>query len=627
MLVLKYFCLDKINSPKDIKCLNTSLLNKLACDIRSFLIEKISRTGGHLASNLGIVELTIALHYVFNSPRDKLIFDVGHQTYVHKILTGRKDKFDSLRQFNGISGFPSPDESCHDVFNVGHSSTSISAALGFCITRDLEKKNYHVISIIGDGAMTGGLAFEALNNAGKSKTNIKVILNDNQMSISENVGAISRHLDYLRTQPFYLNTKRDINNFLDKVPLGSGIKKFLERTKGSLKYFVYHNIIFEQLGFKYIGPVDGHDIDKLIKILELSKTIPGPVLIHVKTIKGKGYVKAEMSPTKFHGTEAFSIETGMAVQTKIWDSYSDVFGKTLLKLAGSNKKIIAITAAMPNGTGLSEFKTRYPNRFVDVGIAEGHAVTFAAGIAKNNFVPVVAVYSTFLQRAYDQILHDVCLQNLHVVFAIDRAGIIGADGKTHQGLFDVSFLSHIPNMTIMAPKNKFELIEMLDYAVSKFNGPIAIRYPRGAASRVLREYTRKIVLGEPEIINSGDEIALVAFGSMIEEMLSVFDLLKQNNYNPGFINARFAKPISKNFVLELSKYKYIFTAEENIKSGGFAQNLLNASRNFNIDLKNFYEFALPDEFIEHGERFEILDKYNLSANSIFDKIIKLTGRT
>ncbi len=621
MIFLSY--LEKINTPKDLKRLNVFELSKLATEIRLFLIEKISHTGGHLASNLGVVELTLALHYVFNCPIDKFIWDVGHQSYVHKILTGRKNKFDSLRQYHGMSGFPKTHESIYDCFDVGHSSTSISAALGFCISRDLNNEKYSVISIIGDGSMTGGLAYEALNNAGKKNTNIIVILNDNQMSISENVGALSKHLSDLRSQPLYLNTKEDINNMLEKIPLvGDNLKKLIGKTKGSIKYFIYPNIIFEQLGFKYIGPIDGHNIEKLIQVLSSSKKMSGPILIHVKTIKGKGYEKAENAPTKFHGTEAFDIDTGLALQTKIWDSYSDVFGKTILKLATENKKIIAITAAMPNGVGLSQFKEKYPKRVIDVGIAEEHAVTFAAGIAKNNFIPVVAIYSSFLQRAYDQILHDVCIQNLHVIFAIDRSGIVGSDGETHQGLFDISFLSHIPNMTIMAPKNKFEMISMIEFAVD-YSGPIAIRYPRGSASRILRQFNEKIILGKSEIINSGEKFVLVSFGSMADEMLEVFTKFKNENINPGFINARFAKPIDKETIVELNKYDYVFTAEENVKSGGFSQNLSASAKELNLPIKNLFAFALPDEFVEQGTRPELLLKYKMDPENIYCRIKKI----
>lgn len=612
--------LDKINLPKDLKKFNMEQLNKLATEIRFFLIEKISHTGGHLASNLGVVELTIALHYAFNCPNDKFIWDVGHQCYVHKILTGRKNNFDTLRQYHGLSGFPKSCESIYDCFDVGHSSTSISAALGFCISRDLSNEKYNVVSIIGDGSMTGGLAYEALNNAGKKNTNIIVILNDNQMSICENVGALSKHLSDLRSKPLYINTKEDINNFLEKIPLvGSNIKNFIGKTKGSIKYFIYPNIIFEQLGFKYMGPIDGHNIEKLIQVFNSAKKLSGPILIHVKTVKGKGYEKAENFPTKFHGTEAFDIDTGLALQTKIWDSYSDVFGKTILKLADENEKIIGITAAMPNGVGLTKFKEKYPKRMIDVGIAEAHAVTFAAGIAKNGFIPVVVIYSSFLQRAYDQILHDVCLQNLHVIFAIDRSGIVGSDGETHQGIFDISFLSHMPNMTILAPKNKFELIDMLEFAISH-DGPIAIRYPRGSASRVLREFNEPIIYSKCEIINSGEKFAFVFLGSMADEIYEVYKKFKSENYNPGLINARFAKPISKDIIWELQKYEYVFVAEENVYAGGFAQNLMARANEFNIVLKNIFPFAFPDEFIEQGSRPELLKQYKMDADNIYAKV-------
>jgi len=618
----KYNLLDKINSPDDLKKLDIKFLNKLAKQMRSFLITNVADTGGHLGSNLGVVELTIALHYVFNSPIDKIIWDVGHQSYIHKILTGRKNKFKSLRKFRGLSGFPKSHESEHDCFNAGHSSTSISAALGFCIARDLNQDDYKIIAIIGDGSMTGGLSYEALNNS--SKKNIIIILNDNHMSICENVGGIAKYLNELRTQPIYINTKQDINNFLNKIPVvGKNIKRLIEKAKGSIKYLIYSNTIFEQLGFNYIGPLDGHNIKKLIEVFKSAQKLSGPILIHVKTTKGKGYSCAENFPAKFHGTEAFNIKTGLPIN-KSKQSYSQVFGKAILDLASKNKKIIAITAAMTDGTGLNYLFNKYPDRVIDVGIAESHAVTFAAGIAKNNFIPVIAIYSSFLQRAYDQILHDVCMQNLHVIFAIDRAGIVGADGETHHGLFDISYLTHMPNMILMAPKNKLELINMLEFAIEKYNsGPIAIRYPRGAAQEILLEYNQEILIGHPEIISRGENLVLIFLGSMGQEILQVYDKLKANNLNPGLINARFAKPVSQDFINILREYNYIFIAEENIKSGGFAQSVINKFLELEIYKNNIFSFALPDEFVEQGTRDELLSLYKLDVQNIYEFVLKI----
>jgi 1-deoxy-D-xylulose-5-phosphate synthase len=620
--------LDKINNPNDLKSLSVNQLDDLAKEIRGFLVDRVSHTGGHLASNLGVVELTIALHYVFKSPIDKFIWDVGHQCYTHKILTGRKNNFGSLRKFKGISGFPKSCESCHDVFDVGHSSTSISAALGFCISRDLCRNIHKVIAIIGDGAMTGGLSYEALNNAGKKNTDIIVILNDNNMSICKNVGAIAKYLNNLRTQPVYLNTKQDLISILDRIPfVGNNIKQMLKKTKGSIKYLIYSCTIFEQLGFKYIGPIDGHDTKTLITVFNNIKKIKGPILIHIKTVKGKGYRQAESLPEKFHGTEAFNTKTGLTNNKKVQDTYSDVFGKIILQLAIKNKRLIAITAAMTHGTGLLSFQKRYPERVVDVGIAEAHAVTFAAGLAKNNFVPVVAVYSSFLQRSYDQILHDVCIQKLHVVFAIDRSGLVGSDGETHQGMFDISFLSHMPNMVILSPKNKFELEDMLIYATCNYKtGPIAIRYPRGKASEVFKNFSQRIVLGESETIYHGDTIVIVALGSMMLIARDVYIKLKQYKYNPTLINARFVKPLSNSLIYELRKHKFIFILEENTKIGGLAQNILNKFMELNIAIANIFSFALPDMFIEQGSREELLKQYGLDATSVFNKIINFVSK-
>ncbi|MDR1150807.1 MAG: 1-deoxy-D-xylulose-5-phosphate synthase [Clostridiales bacterium] len=582
--------LEKINSPNDIKNLSFKSLTNLSQEIREFIIESVSGTGGHLASNLGVVEITLAMHYVFDSPIDKFIFDVGHQCYTHKILTGRKNKFNTLRKKNGLSGFPKSSESKHDCFDTGHSSTSISAALGFCVARDLEKKKYNIIALIGDGALTGGLAYEGLNNAGKLNTNLIIILNDNEMSISKNTGAIAKHLNDLRTMDFYLKTKRDIKFFLNKFPGGKNLSEAIAKLKSSFKNFVYPNIIFEQLGFYYIGPVDGHDIKKLINILNNAKKILGPILIHVKTIKGKGYKPAQEYPIKFHGTTSFNKITGhldIDLNKKKIKTYSDFFGDILIKLSKKNKKIIAITAAMRDGTGLTKFSELYPERFFDVGIAESHAVTFAAGLAKNNLIPVVAIYSSFLQRSYDQILHDVCLQNLHVVFMIDRVGLSNGDGETHHGIYDISFLSHMPNITIMSPKNKFEFEDMINFAIDDFSSPIAIRYPRGKISCILKSHRKKIEHGDFEIIYDGDDLSIVSFGSTIKKAVRIYNFLKkEKKIEASLINARFAKPINLNLINYIKKYKKILLLEDNNGLGGFAQNLISKAIENNIYLRN-----------------------------------------
>jgi len=572
-----------------------------------------------LASNLGVVELTIALHYCFNSPADKIIWDVGHQSYVHKILTGRKDKFTGLRMYGGISGFPKAAESPHDIIDSGHSSTSISVALGIAAARDLKKENYSVISVIGDGSMTGGLAFEALNCAGRAKTDLIVILNDNQMSIAENVGAMSNYLNNLRTAPGYIMAKQDVKKLLRKVPIvGQKAVGAIEKTKDSLKYMLVKGTIFDEYGFNYIGPVDGHDTEQLIKVLKRVKRIKGPVLLHVYTIKGKGYPLAESQPENFHGIGPYDIESGETADARIWNTYSDVFGKTMMDLAEKNKKIVAITAAMPSGTGLSEFSKRFPERFFDVGIAEAHAVTFASGIAKNGFTPVVAVYSTFLQRAYDQILHDVCLQNLHVVFAVDRAGVVGGDGETHQGLYDLAFLSHIPNMTIASPKNRTEFTAMLKFAVN-FDGCMAIRYPRGAASDILKGFNAGIVLGKSETIQDGGDIIIIALGEMVKTALDTADKLAKDGIRVTLVNARFVKPLDMDLMDSLSGYKYIFIMESAVITGGLSAAAAAelAARNINAV---FHAFAFPDIFLHQGNPDELMREYGLDAESVYRKI-------
>ena len=506
--------LEKINQVNDIKQLNKKELEELAEEIRRFLIEKISVTGGHLASNLGVVELTMALHLSFDLPKDKIVWDVGHQSYTHKILTGRKDGFDTLRKFGGMSGFPKTKESDCDCFNTGHSSTSISAGLGLAMGRDALGEDNYVISVIGDGALTGGMAYEALNNASRMETNFIIVLNDNNMSISENVGGMSRYLSGLRTATAYTELKEGIYNSLNSIPVyGEKMVNGIRRTKNSLKQFVIPGMLFENMGITYLGPVDGHDIRQLLRVFQEAKRVKGPVLVHVLTKKGKGYAPAERHPSRFHGAEPFEVETGLPSSRKAKAGYTDIFSTVMRKMGDRDEKVVAITAAMPDGTGLKRFRNMFPQRFFDVGIAEEHAVTFAAGLAAAGLKPVVAIYSSFLQRAYDQIIHDVCIQKLPVVFAVDRAGLVGSDGETHQGIFDISYLTSIPNMTLMAPKNKWELSDMLKFAIN-FDGPIAIRYPRGEAYDGLSEFRAPVAYGKSEVLYDESEIALLAFGSI-----------------------------------------------------------------------------------------------------------------
>lgn len=615
--------LKDINKPEDIKRLDRKQLEELANEIRDFIINSVSKTGGHLASNLGVVELTLAIHYCFDSPTDKIIWDVGHQAYIHKILTGRKDKFNTLRKFNGLSGFPKSSESEHDAFETGHSSTSISAALGYAMSRDIKGEKNSVVSVIGDGSMTSGLAYEGLNNAGRSNTNIIVILNDNQMSISENVGALNKHLSDMRSAPIYIEAKQDVSNFLKKVPyVGKPIGKMIEKTKDGIKYLLVPGILFEELGFKYIGPLDGHDTTELIKVMNQAKKMSGPILLHVITKKGKGYTKAEKYPENFHGVGAFDVKTGKVLKLKDRDTYSDVFGKTILDIATTNKKIVAITAAMPSGTGLLPFQKAFPDRIFDVGIAESHAVTFAAGMAKNDFIPVFAVYSTFLQRGYDQILHDVCIQNLHVIFAIDRAGIVGDDGETHQGIFDLSYLSSMPNMTILAPKNKYELVKMLNFAVG-LKSPVAIRYPRGEASSVCKYVENQIEYAKSELIEKGKDVCIISVGSMMDISLKVSNNLKEKGIIPTLINARFVKPIDKEMIESLNDYKNVFIIEDNVKHGGYYSLVVEYLNELNKKSCSVYSFSFGDMFIEQGSVSELQNKYGLDEKSITDKIISI----
>jgi len=614
--------LNDIQSPRDLKKLQPKELEGLCGDIRDFLINTLSNTGGHLASNLGVVELTVALHMVFNVPADKIIWDVGHQAYVHKILTGRARLFKDLRRKNGLSGFPKYRESPCDAFNTGHASTSISAALGYCAARDLRQANYHVAAVIGDGSMTGGLAYEAINNAGRSNSNLLVILNDNQMCIGKNVGALSRYLNEFRTAQAYIGAKADVSRALDKVPVvGKRLKHMIERTKGGIKHMLASVGIFEELGFTYIGPVDGHNVHELINVLQRVKKMNGPVLLHVLTKKGKGYDKAEESPEDYHGVDAFCVETGQPVAAKPKDTFTDAFGETLLELAEKHPQIAAITAAMKSGVGLCAFEAKYPKQLFDVGIAEEHAVTFAAGLAKGGIVPFVAIYSTFLQRAYDQILHDVCMQNLHVIFAVDRAGVVGGDGETHQGIFDIDFL-WLPNMTILAPVNKWELNKMIQFAFFH-NGPIAVRYPKMSAPRVLLNRMEPIRYGKSDIINDGEEFAILAVGSMMDQAYRAYERLKAIGHNPGLINARFVKPIDMDMAKKLSQYKHVFVLEEHVLSGGYGAKLLSALNEANINARGVHRFALPDAFVEQGFRADILKQYGLDSASITNRILRI----
>lgn len=616
-----YKTLDKVNSIDDLKKLDKSELPNLASDIRTFLIDNVSKTGGHLAPNLGVVELTIALHYVFNSPADKIIFDVGHQCYVHKILTGRKDKFSTLRKLNGISGFPKTRESKHDIFNTGHSSTSISSALGIATANKLNGKKDFAIAVIGDGALTGGLAFEGLNNAKIDDTNLIVILNDNQMSISPSVGNLSNYLNQMRSNSLYTNSKAKIKNILERIPLiGNAIIHLVENSKNALRHTLLPNsVMFEQFGFTYLGPIDGHNLNDLTKILERAKTVRKPVLIHIVTKKGKGYKPAEDRPDVFHGVGKFDIESGK-INTSSSVSYSKRFGDELIKNAKLNDKIVAITAAMPKGTGLYEFSKEFPDRFFDVGIAEEHAVSFASGLASQGFIPFFAVYSTFLQRAYDEIIHDIALQNAHVILAIDRAGIVGADGETHHGIYDLSYLSHIPNMTIMAPKDGNELAKMMQFAIN-YSGPVAIRYSRDGYTDSLTDTAKdEIKLGKAEIIHSGKDLTIVSIGKTVATALEISKILKKKNISAEVINARFLKPLDTDTIISsLRKTKRIITIEDNVITGGLASAIQNLIINEkDILFKEF--FAYPDEFIKHGATSEIEDEFGLSAKKIAEKI-------
>ncbi|MFV9510783.1 1-deoxy-D-xylulose-5-phosphate synthase [Tepidibacillus sp. LV47] len=614
--------LSRIKDPKQIKPLTIPELEKLAADIREFLIQKLSVTGGHLASNLGVVELTLALHYLFDSPKDKFIWDVGHQVYVHKILTGRAAQFDTLRQFKGLSGFPKRAESEHDIWETGHSSTSLSAAIGMAISRDLKGEEHRVIAIIGDGAMTGGMALEALNHIGHEQRNMMIILNDNEMSIAPNVGAIHNYLGKLRTDNRYKKAKEELELLLKKIPaIGGKLAKTAEKIKDSLKYLVLNGILFEELGLTYFGPINGHDFHDLFTALKQADKTPGPVLVHVVTKKGKGYKPAELDSDKFHGISPYKVESGEVLKKPSPPSYTEIFGRTIVKIADQDKKIVAITAAMPSGTGLTLFQAMYPKRFFDVGIAEQHATTMAAGLAVDGMKPVVAIYSTFLQRAYDQLIHDVTRQNLHVTFAIDRAGFVGADGETHHGVFDIAYLRSLPNMTIMMPKDENELQHMIYTAIEYCDGPVAVRYPRGNGLGVdLDEEFQVIPIGKFEIVHPGKNVAILAVGPMVHLAEEAAKKLTEIGIEPMVINARFIKPLDEELLLQLAdKGMDILTVEEGVLKGGFGSSILEFYSEHQKEM-HVKMMGIPDRFIEQGSIPELRKLAGLTADHIAEQV-------
>jgi len=607
--------------PEDLKTMSERDLELLTYEIRDFLIEKVSKNGGHLASNLGVVELTIALHKVFESPKDKMVWDVGHQSYVHKVLTGRAPCFDGLRCLNGISGFPKREESIHDMFDTGHSSNSISAAMGYAAARDLDGDDYSVIAIIGDGALTGGMAYEALNNAGSSQSKMIVVLNDNEMSISKNIGGISQHLSKLRASQTYLDFKKQLKKTLKGIPgVGEGLYNGFEHLRDSLKYAIVPGAIFEQLGFKYFGPIDGHNIHDLVEVLSFARMMEGPVLIHAITKKGKGYRNAETNPGKFHGIGAFDPTTGNVLTKSENLSFSTIFGNKLVQMANDHSKIVAVSAAMIDATGLGKFMQKYPDRIFDAGIAEAHAVTFAAGLAASGYRPVVAIYSTFLQRAYDQILIDVCMQNLPVIFAIDRAGNVGSDGETHHGVFDLSYLSQMPNMTVLAPKDGKELADMMEYALT-LKGPCAIRYPRGEAIDCTAEMGCPVIDGTSERLQNGKDVELFAVGKMVPIALEACEKLRSRGVEAGLTNVRFVKPLDRASILSATeKVKKLVTLEDNILEGGYGSivnGLLAEEGRLDVKVLNI---GWPGQFIEQGSTEELFQKYGLDSESIAERV-------
>lgn len=610
--------LDKIQEPQDIKKFTAAQLATLAAEIRELIVRTVAQNGGHLAPNLGVVELTLAIHKVYNSPVDKIVWDVGHQSYIHKILTGRREQFSTLRTRNGLCGFPKIEENSHDIFGTGHSSTSISAALGIALARDLSGEKHQVIAVIGDGSLTGGQAYEALNHVGHLGTHLTVILNDNEMSIAKNVGAMSEYLTKLRTAPAYSKVKQDIEYLLRRIPaIGDSVAKSAERVKDSLKYLLVPGMLFEDLGFTYFGPIDGHNLDLLSEVLEKAKFVKGPVLIHAITRKGKGYAPAEKNPDQFHGVGPFCIETGEILKSTATPTYTQVFGNTLAEIAKENSDIVAITAAMPDGCGLKNFSKQFPERFFDVGIAEPHAITLAAGLACQGKHPVVTIYSTFLQRAYDQILHDIALQNLPVTLTLDRAGIVGEDGATHQGIFDVSYLRHIPNLILMAPKDENEMRHML-YTATCLEQPAAIRYPRGNGLGVeLDTNLKQLEIGRSEIIKQGTDVVLIALGDMVDPSVKASELLEHQGFSTGVVNARFVHPLDHNLLRKLARTSRILvTIEDNVLAGGFGSAVLESLNEAQLKWVRVLRLGLPNKFIEHGTRPEILQEYGLTANGI-----------
>lgn len=612
--------LDQIQNVNDIKNLTEEEIDTLRDEIRTFLVESIAKTGGHLASNLGVIELTMALHLSFDLTKDKIVWDVGHQSYTHKILTGRKDGFEHLREYGGMSGFPKTEECEADSFNTGHSSTSISAGLGLAEAREITGDNYSVVSVIGDGAMTGGMAFEALNNASRMKTNFIIVLNDNNMSISENVGGLSKYLNDFRTADAYMDLKDGVVNSLSKIPVyGDRIVRKIRNAKSGIKQLFVPGMLFEEMGVTYLGPVDGSSIKAMRRAFAEAKRVRGSVLVHVLTKKGDGYVPAERHPARFHGTAPFDIETGVPLHKQSKAHYTDVFSTVMKKMGEREPKLVAITAAMADGTGLKRFHNLYPERFFDVGIAEEHAVTFAAGMAKSGLKPVFAVYSSFLQRAYDQVLHDVCLQNLPVVFAIDRAGLVGKDGATHQGIFDLSYLSTIPNLTIMAPKNKWELSDMLKFAIAA-DTPMAIRYPRGDACDLWKEKRAPIEKGKAEVLCEGTDVALFAIGSMVETAWKVMEKLQERGISATVVNARFAAPLDKECICSLAqKHRLLVTLEENVASGGMGEHVAALLMDEQIRMK-LLRIAVPDTFVEHGDVDTLYRVLGMDADTVTNRI-------
>ena len=613
--------LDKIQKENDIQNIEKEDLPQLAGEIREFLIQKISENGGHLGSNLGVVELTMALHLSFHLPEDKMIWDVGHQSYTHKLLTGRRDGFDTLRKYGGMSGFPKRKESPCDAFDTGHSSTSISAGLGLAMASQLKGEDNYVISVIGDGSLTGGMAWEALNNASRLKRNYIIVLNDNNMSIAENVGGFSEYLNQIRTKEGYQNLKAGVENTLSRLPgRGEQLIRGIRKTKNSIKQFFVPGMLFEEMGLTYLGPYDGHNIDQLTRAFREAKQVNGAVLVHVCTQKGQGYEPAMRHPARFHGAEPFVIETGLPKKKRVKANYTDIFSTVMRKMGDREPNVVAVTAAMPDGTGLKRFRNMFPDRFFDVGIAGQHAVTFAAGLAAAGLKPVVAVYSSFLQRAYDQVIHDVCIQNLPVIFAIDRAGLVGSDGETHQGIFDLSYMSSIPNMCVMAPKNKWELSDMMKFAVH-YDGPISLRYPRGEAYDGLARFRTPIEYGKWETIYDENEIALLAVGSMVKTAVEVRDRLREMGYGCTLVNARFVKPLDQEMLRTVqSEHNLLVTMEENVKAGGFGEAVLEYLNEIKSKTR-MISIALPDDYVEHGNVDLLKQECGIDAESIVKKIV------